>query len=109
MQAYLIMALDKKIHGHGQLSDEEKNDYMNQLVFNRFVQLRRRDIASTSQQPYKYLIILDSWEDWNIPEILVMGNFDHHPELLRLVEELGIRVFTSSVGGQVDHHQEDGK
>ena len=40
MQAYLISALDKNIHG--QLNDDEKDDYINQLIFDGFVKLRKR-------------------------------------------------------------------
>ena len=88
MQAYLISALDKNIHG--QLNDDEKNDYINQLIFDGFVKLRKRDVESTTRRPKKYFIILDAEEDWNIKEILVMNKFHDHPELLKIVEELGM-------------------
>ena len=49
MQAYLISALDKNIHG--QLNDDEKNDYINQLIFDGFVKLRKRDVESATGRP----------------------------------------------------------
>ena len=84
--AYRVAALDVNVHG--QLNDDELNDYVNQLLYKGFVEFTRNDVITNKPRPAKYFIRLTRTFDWNLYEISVMNNFHKHPTLVRYVDEL---------------------
>ena len=86
IQAYICDDLHH--HNHGQLTDEEKLDYIHQLQHKGFQEVTRADLSSP--RPKFYYIILDEHHDWNIDEIKVLNNFHRHDELMNLVKELNL-------------------
>ena len=85
-QAYICENLHH--HNHGQLTEEEKYDYIEQLHCKGFKQVDRQGLQFA--RPKLYYIILDAHEDWNIDEIKVLNNFHLHPQLMNLVDELNM-------------------
>ena len=87
-QAYICADLHR--HYHGQLTDEEKDDYICQLQHKGFERVSREASLQSTRRPKLYYIILDKEYDWNIHEIKVLNRFQDHEELMQLVHQLNL-------------------
>ena len=76
IQAYLVGALDCKIHR--QLNKNGVDDYMDQLQTDGFISLEYGHVATTNDRPNLYFINKKKEQDWNIKEIIILNNFHNH-------------------------------
>ena len=91
-QVYWVSALDR--HEHGQMNQDELNDYIDQLESSGYKQVEIDSIKQGDKRPPKYYIILLACHDWNIEEIVVINRFEDHPTLKQLVSELNLSSLT---------------
>ena len=86
IQAYWVMALHR--NEHGQMTQIEMLDYMDQLKCRGFVEVTRESVNAA--RPHQYYIHLTRNHDWNIDEILVVNEFRTRRVLMMLVKQLNM-------------------
>ena len=86
IQAYWVVALHR--NEHGQMTDMEMMDYLEQLRCRGFEEVTRENL--NKERPEKYYIHLTRNHDWNIDEILVVNDFHRRRVLKMLVKKLNM-------------------
>lgn len=86
VQAYWVSSLHRK--EHGQMTDIEMLDYIEQLKCGGFIEVSREELDES--RPEKYYIILSKEHDWNIDEIGVLNNFHRSRRLMMMVKKLNM-------------------